>query len=470
MIDGISWIGPLGYDYRALVQKIIEAESKPIVLMQARMAKFDAAASAWTDIKTRLQNLAAALDNLALDSTYNSRVATSSSTAVLTATADATAALGTYNISVTALAQAHVIRSDAQSPTWALSATDLNGDGKLSFTLNGVEVVVANGDTLATVRDKINQANAGVTASVVNDTDANGNPIQYLVLKANQTGKANAIVVTADPDNILGALGVVNSGTTTIKNQVQAAADAAFSVDGLSLTRPTNTVSDVIGGVTLTLVGQGSATLTVGRDTQKAVDQIKAFVDQYNSVLDLIHQKLGKDATGKPGDLYQDTTLARLEHTLRKHVSDIVSGLTTYTSLSDIGITTSGSSNGGDLAASESGHLTVDQAKLTAALQNNPTAVKELFFAASTSVNGVGEVLKQDLDLYTGIGGIIPGQVDLLSERRADLDREVKRLQALMAQRQQTLIDRFIAAERMITLLQQQGSFLAGQASSLQTR
>lgn len=464
-IEGVSWVGAAGFDYRALVKQIIQAESKPITLMQSRMAKFDLAKAAWTDIKTRLTNLDAALSDLNLDSTYDSRTVTSSNTGVVTATADTTAAPGSYTISVTTLAQAHVIRSDAKPTGWTLSATDVNGDGKLSFTLNGVEVVVANGDSLTAIRDKINQtANISVTASVVDN---------QLVLKAKNTGTASAIVVSADPDDILGtALGVVNAGTTTIKNQVQPALDASFSVDGLSLTRSSNTVADAIGGVTLTLVGPGSnATLTVSRDTQRAIDKIKAFVDQYNSVMDLIHQKIGKDASGKPGDLYQNSTLGRIEQTLRKHVSDIVSGLTTYTRLSDIGITTSGTSNGGDLTASEAGSLKLDETKLKAALESNAAAVKELFFASSTSINGVGEVLKADLDLYlSSTSGAIPGEVNLLTDRRTNLDKEIQRLQERLAKREQTLISRFVAAEKVLTMLQQQGSFLSSQVSTWQSR
>ncbi len=464
-IEGVSWVGAAGFDYRALVKQIIQAESKPITLMQSRMARFDLAKAAWTDIRTRLANLDTALTDLNLDSTYLSRTATSSNTSVVTATADTTAALGTYAVSVTALAQAHVIRSDAQAAGWTLSATDVNGDGRLSFTVNGVEVVVSEGDSLTAIRDKINQtANITVTASVVDD---------QLVLKAKDTGTANAIVVDADPDNILGAaLGVVDAGTTTIKNLVQSPQDASFSVDGFSLTRSSNTVTDVIGGVTLTLAGPGSnVTLTVSRDSQKAIDKIKAFVDQYNSVMDLIHQKIGKDAAGKPGDLYQSSTLGRIEQTLRRHVSDIVDGLTTYTRLADIGVTTAGTSNGGDLTASEAGSLKLDETKLREALESDAAAVRELFFAASTSVNGVGEVLKADLDAFlNSVGGVIPGEVNLLSDRRTDLDKEIKRFQERLAKREQTLINRFVAAEKILTLLQQQGSFLTSQVSIWQSR
>ncbi len=474
-IEGVSWIGAAGFDYRELVRKIIQAESRPIAMMQQRMARFDLQKAAWTDIKTRLENLRAALAELNLDATFQGRVATSSNPGVVTATADTTAALGTYNIAVTSLAQAHVVRSDLQDSAWTLSATDANGDGKLSFTVNGVEVVVANGDTLATVRDKINQANAGVTASVV--ADAGG---QYLVLKANSTGTANAIKVNAgdDPDNILTALGVVTkdaSGNVTgFENQLQAAADAQFSVDGLTLTRGSNTVSDVIGGVTLTLVAPGSnVTLTVGRDVQKAVDKVKAFVDQYNSLLDLVHQKVGTvtvNGEEKRGDLYQDPTLGRLEQTLRRDLSAVVEGLTVYTRLADIGITTSGTANGGSLEAAMEGKLTVDEARLRAALEADSGAVKELFFASDAAINGIGELLEQDLNRYLQAGGIVAGQIDLLGDRRADLEREIERLNALLAKREQTLLARFIAAEKVLTLLQQQGTFLSSQLSVWQSQ
>lgn len=474
-LEGVSWIGAAGFDYRELVRRIIQAESKPVTLMQQRLARFDLQKTAWTDVKTRLENLRSALAELKLDSTFQGRTAGSSNTAVVTATADTTAALGTYNVSVTSLAQAHAVRSDAQASGWTLSATDLNGDGVLSFTINGVQVTVANGDTLAAIRDKINQANAGVTASVVTDAGQ-----QYLVLKANSTGTANAIKVNAgdDPDNILAGLGVVTKdaggNVTGFKNQLQAAADAVFSVDGLTLTRSSNTVTDVIGGVTLNLVGTGSSvTVTVSRDVQRAVDKIKAFVDQYNSLLDLIHQKAGTvtvNGEQKRGDLYQDATLGRLEQTLRRDLSAVVEGLTPYTRLAEIGITTQGEVNGGSLSTAKEGKLAVDEAKLRAALEADSAGVKELFFASSPDIAGVGELLERDLNNHLQAGGIIPGQIDLLGDRRAALEKEIARLNERLARREQTLLNRFIAAERLLTLLQQQSSALAGQLSAWQAQ
>lgn len=456
-VEGVSWVGAAGYDYRELVNKLIAAQRQPIQLMQNRQATIDKVKSAWTDIKTRLQNLDAALDALKLDGTYGGRKATSSDQAVFTATADTTASTGTYAISVTSLARAHAISSDDKGSGYTLSATDQNGDAKLSFTLRGTEIEVADGDTLANIRDKINAAGAGVTASVIDNK---------LVLKAGQTGTANAITVDADPDGILGTLGVVNSGTTTIRNELQTALNAEFTVDGLSLTRSSNTVSDAISGVTLQLVGAGSGkTLTVAQDTQAAVDKIKAFVDQYNSVLDLIRQKTARDGkTGKREVLFGDTTATRLERMLRGRISTVVSGLTTYDRLSQIGIKTAGSG----VDAANKGLLSVDETELTDALEADAGAVKELFFASSGSINGIGELLEADVTLYTtATTGLIDAKGKSLTQQYDTLKKQIDRLEDTLARRKESMINRFVAAERVLTMLQQQGSFLTSQMNMM---
>lgn len=459
-VEGVSWVGAAGFDYRELVNKLIAAQRQPIQLMQNRQATIDKVKSAWTDIKTRLQNLDSALDALKLDATYGTRKATSSDEAVFTATADTTASTGTYTISVTSLARAHAISSDDKGSGYTLSATDQNGDTKLSFTLGGTEIEVADGDTLANIRDKINAAAAGVTASVIDNK---------LVLKASQTGTANAITVDADPDDVLGTLGVVNSGTTTIKNELQTALNAQFTVDGLSLTRSSNTVSDAIGGVTLQLAGTGSGkTLTVAQDTQAAVDKIKAFVDQYNSVLDFVRQKTARDdKTGKRDVLFGDTTATRLERMLQDRISTVVSGLTTYDRFSQIGIKTAGSG----VDAANKGLLSVDETELTDALKADASAVKELFFASSGSVNGIGELLEADATLYTtATTGLIDAKGASLTEQYDTLKSQIDRLEDTLARRKEIMINRFVMAERVLTMLQQQGSFLTSQMNMMMSR
>lgn len=454
----MSWVGSLGYDYKELVRRIIEAERRPILLLQARQATLDKVRAAWTEVKTRLSNLDAKLSSLKLDSTFQARKVTSSGAGVVTGTATTAAALGSYSVTVVRLATAHMAYSDAQAAAWTLSASDVNGDGKLSFTLNGVEVQVANGDTLAAVRDKINaafQANPSATQLVASVVD------NQLVLKAAATGKANAITMTADPDGILAAIGVWDATAGAFKHEPVRAGDvdahghwlldAELTVDGLTVTRAKNTVDDVLGGVTLTLVGAGSATVTVERDVQQAVDAVKAFVDQVNSVLGFLGQK-----TQSGGELFGDPTAARLERTLRARMGAIVSGLATYDSLDEIGVKPSGEG----VDAARSGLYYVDETKLRDALANDANAVKELFYASSTSINGVGELLESDLDLYLLVDGIIPSKEAMLNKQRNLLDKQIGRLEEMLAQREKRLLQQFQAAEQMVALLQAQGQYL----------
>lgn len=442
MVEGVSWVGAAGYDYRELVKKLMEVERRPINSMQKRQMTIDATKSAWSDIRMRLQNLKARLTDLQLPSIYGAKKASSTNEAVVAATPNSTAVAGSYVVTVSSLATAHVVASDAQ----ASASNPLNLTG--SFVIRGTTVNVAATDSLVDIKNKINAAGGGVTASVVDNR---------LILKATSTGTANAITVDADSDGILGALGVVTAGTTIIKNQIQAAADASLTIDGLSVTRSTNQITDVLPGVTLTLTGAGTATINVAPDPQVAIEKVKAFVEQYNSVMDLIQQKLSKG-----GQLQGDPTLARLERMLREHVSGVVAGLAdNCNSLSDIGVATQGSTNGGSLVSAMSGKIFVDEAKLRNALETNPVGVQELFYASSTSINGVAEVLARDIDLYiSGSGGVILSKENELARRRADLDKQIKRLEELLDKRERTMLDRFIAADRVLMRLQQQGNTL----------
>ncbi len=459
MVEGVSWLGSLGYDYKELVQKIIQAERRPILLLQARQSTLDKVKTAWGDVKTRLSNLDAKLAALKLDATFQARKVISTDTAVVTGTATTAAALGSYAVTVVRLATAHLVYSDAQAAGWTLNAGDGNGDGKLSFTLNGVEVVVANGDTLANIRDKINaafQADPSATQLVASVVD------NQLVLKAAESGKANAITMTADPDGILAALGVWDATAGAFKHEPVRASDqdahghwildAELTVDGLTVTRAKNTVDDVLTGVTLTLTGVGSATVTVEQDTQAAVDAVKGFVDQVNSVLDFLRQK-----TQKGGELFGDPTAARLERTLRSRMSAVIAGLSPYDNLDDIGVKPSGTG----VDAAKEGLYYLDETKLRDALAANADAVKELFFASSGSVNGVGELLESDLDLYLQSGGVIPGKETMLNRQRDLLDRQIGRLEDLLAQRERRLLEQFRTAERMVAMLQAQGQYLS---------
>jgi|GEM_PF-435760 len=252
--------------------------------------------------------------------------------------------------------------------------TFLNKSG--TFQVGGKNVTVTTSDSLNSIAKKMNDASAGVTASVVDNR---------LVIRENEMGAGKLIAFIDDPTTkILNQLGVLTSAGA-IKTTLANAQNALFTVDDLTIERATNSISDVITGVTLELKDKTTENLkvTVGNDTKKAADAIKAFVDQYNSVMEFIADKMSYDSeTKKTGDLFGDSSLTQLETSLRQMVSTSVSsGDPAFRNLAAIGINTSG----------KEAKLTIDEAKLTSKLNESPDKVAVLFGAAKTNVAYSGE-------------------------------------------------------------------------------
>ncbi len=365
-----------GIDTENIIKQLMDIERIPIKNLEDRKLDLEARRDAWRDINTRISSLDSTLTALKLESTYTSKLATSSSEEAFTAAATSQAVNDTYSITVNKVAKAHTIVS-----TGTLNfSTPLTGD----FTVNGVAVSVNNAASLDDIRDAINNTTGVDAKAIIIDG--------RLVISHASTGVGNDLSFGyLSGDNILKDLGIYDSDTgTNTYLQLQAAQDAEFVVNGLTVTRQANTISDVIEGVTLTLKNATGIqeTLTVANDTQKAIDKIQAFVDQYNSVMDFISQKLYTDTeleessdsdVGKNnGTLQGDPTLSRIQNTFKSIMSGFVFGAGTYTSLSDIGITTGNKDM--EFSFDPTGKLTVDTDKLREALETDPVAVKELFF------------------------------------------------------------------------------------------
>ena len=445
-----------GLDWRSLIDQMMKIAHRPIDMMQETQATLDKQKTDWSDLKTRLATLSSKQAALQLSTTFNGRTATSSNDLAVGATATSTAATGTYLVNVTQLAQQHVISSDTKDPTVALGYA-----GTFSITSSGVTVSVTLTGTekLSDIAALINNAKdatgnpVGVTATVINGSSATS---AQLVLKAKSSGAANAISIADTTGTAAQSLGLITA-TGTIKNQVQAAQDANFTVDGLAVTRSSNTVTDVITGVTLNLktITTSPVTITVGVDTQAAANAIKDWVSAYNSVLDLINAKIAKG-----GDLQGDPTLARLELALQKQATDLVTGATPgYDAISKIGITTS---------ADRSGKLTVDDTKLSAALSQNTTGVQQLFYNSTAGVTGVGQKLDGTIALYTtNTYAIIPARLSSLDDRYKDLGNQITLMQQRLDQRHDTLVQQFTAMEQALAALQQQTADLNSRLSAL---
>ncbi|MDI6631670.1 MAG: flagellar filament capping protein FliD [Bacillota bacterium] len=437
-----------GLDTESLINQLMAIERRPIDLLNNKKETLEAQKTAWQEINTKLADLQSKLADLKLMSTYTGKVATSSNESVVTGTASSTATPATYSITVTQLAQAHSVASDR----FDSASAELGFSG--TFTVEGVAVTVATTDSLNSIRDKINAANAGVTATVIDNR---------LVITSNSTGAASTIDFVDDATTgVLKSLGILDA-TGAIKNQLAAAQDALFTVNNLDVTRSTNTISDVISGVTLTLKDESATavTLEVENDTQTAVDKIKAFVDSYNALMNDIATKLAYDSDTKvAGVLQGDRALSQLQNDLRRKVSEIIDTADPeLNALNLIGITTSG----------KEATLTVNETKLTEVLTDNPDKVALLFGASSTNGNdGVATRMGATVTLWTKSDtGFLTAKTDSLTDRIEDIEEQVERMEVRLSIREANLWRQFIALEEALTVMSAQSSWLAAQLSQM---
>lgn len=429
-----------GLDTDTILTQLIALERRPIDLLDAKQTTYENLLSSFQELNSKLLSLQTQAETLNEEETFQAVSVTSSDETVLTGTSSGSPNTGVYTIEVTQLAQAHAISSD--SFTGSTSALNFSGD----ISVNSESISIATTDSLNDIRDKITAANAGVSAAVlqVSSTD------YRLILTSEETGSTE-ISISDVTGTVAQSLGLID-GVGEIKNEQEAAQDAIIKMgqtNPITITRSSNTIDDVIEGVTLNLLDESATgtqvSLTVSSDTDTVKQSIQDFVDAYNDVISYINEQTSYDAENDAqGPLMGDFTARTVKSTLQRVISSEVSGLSSsLTALSRIGITSSG------------GTLSIDDTKLTSALTNNLTDVKELF-------EGLTDDLTDKLDSFTdSYDGLIANRIDGTQNTIDNLEDRMDTMEARVSQREELLRAQFQAMEIALAQLQSQSAFLA---------
>lgn len=445
-----------GLDISGLVSKLVAAEGDPAKAQLTKQeTKLTAQFSALGKLKSALSAVQSSLGNIDQASDFAGLEATSGNEDLFTATADADAAAGQYQVQVERLAQPHKLAS----ATFANDQTFGGSEGdSLALTVDGqaFSIDLAEGKTLAALRDAINSAadNPGVRATLVNVDDGH----QALVLTATETGYAKRIEVT-ETFAAGGSLSLATANRDADGNLVGdlSELDAAVTIDGITVTRSTNEVADAIDGVSLSLgkadPGQPT-TLTVGVDRGGIASAIAGFVQSYNALVSTLGSVSGYKGQGvsQPA-LFGDAMTRSIGDRLRTELGRSLSGLDgDFSALADIGITTK-----------TDGTLVLDGGKLDEALAADSAAVGALF----TSEQGYTSRLDDILDSYLSAGGIlqtrtdgIQTRIDAIGDRREVLDRRLAALEDRYTRQ-------FNALDALVGQLTATGDYLTQQLDSL---
>ena len=346
--------------------------------------------------------------------------------------------------------------NEGDSPT-ALRLAALDGAAnKGMFKINGVAIEYdRTRDAVNDIINRINLSKANVSASYDLLSDK-------IVLTAKYTGEL-AISVEDVGGNFLEAASLLDA-------EQEYGANALFRVEGLSggaqLSSASNTVKGIISNVTLTLksVSDDPATITVSQNVDSASSAIKAFVDQYNSVMDLLATQTAYDKDKKiAGPLQGDGAVRTIQQTLRRLTTTAVDGLPQgLNSLLAIGIST-GAAGQGDFRSAQ---LKVDDARLKELLAQDPEAVARVFADAE---NGIALKFESYLgELTRGVTGVLAKTQEILSNQTKSIDRRIADVERRLEKRREGLVQQFTQMEKVLASMQQQQAWMSAQFNSMQ--
>lgn len=431
-----------GLDIQGIVDALVNAEGQPKQqLLQQQLSGYNTTLSAIGQLKSGVSSVQTAADALQNLDTFRTRSTTVSDSTILSASAAPGTAVGTYQVQVQQLATA-----DKWASSGFTSDTSTVGSGQLAISSGGTtfNVSVAATDTLANIRDNINAAsgNTNVQASIVNVDNGSGGTVSKLVLTSKATGTANAInvaVTDSDGNNTdASGLSILASNNMT---ELSTPKDAIITVDGMQVTRSSNTISDAVTGLTLNLnkaaVGTNVA-VTVGVDNTPVISALQTFVKNYNTMQSTYSSLTSYDQSSKKAGALLGDPLARgVFDSLRSMLGDnLVPGATSIKNLADIGI-----------QIDKNGVMTLDTTKATSALTADPNAVQKLL---TDPTQGLASRVDGVLNPYLQFGGVFDSRVQSLNTQISQNNQQQADLQDRLKQYRATLTKEYTAMDTMV--------------------
>ncbi len=388
------------------IDQLIAAESGKLTQYQNNQTKLNNEKDAWRDVQTRLDNLSGKLDGLQDEATFNAKTVTSSDGDRVAATVGTTAVPGDYKIEVTQLAtQTRLTSGTIAAATGKKSDADLALTGTLTLTNQdgkpSDEITIETTDSLKDIIGKINKQSktTGISATVIGE---------QLVLTDSKMGERS---IEAS-GSLAESLGLNKNATGAAQAKQTAGQSAKIMVNNdIEITQDSNTLTDAIEGLTLTLKEAGTTTVTIAEDLDKPIAAVKDFISQYNSALSFIGEQLdvGDPSAddNKTGKLVGNSSLMQLQSSLRSLMTtQVKNGNAAGDYSSDLGI-----------SVDRYGQLTLDEGKLTALLKENPTAAASFFEAEvdtgkTVTKDGITEKVMEKVGLSQKMATLLNSYVD----------------------------------------------------------
>lgn len=450
-----------GIDFGVIRDAILTQRSRPITLMQSKASDYTTRIDSLKQLNTALASLTTAAESLTSRDLGTGRSVSTGDATIITASATSAANLGSFDINISRLAtnltQASRSYTSKTDPVLANSATTATFELRKGGAASGTSITIdSNNNTLEGLRDAINNANAGVTANIVDiKGDGTGN---QLVLSSKDTGESGRVELVETTST--GTLTDLNIRSLNPPDNDFSKLDASITLNGLAITRPTNSFSDAVTGVTFNLKKAGSTTVGITQSTE-IENKLRGFVKAYNDIQDIVGSQYKKDSKERPtGILAGDPLLRSIQRELRDALGiESKDNGGTFTALTEIGIT-----------RDNDGKLSIDSNTFNEKLKSNPDDVKALLFGKTSSDKGIFQnfhtVSSGMSDSITGsVQNSIKGYESSLKNLNNNITQRLESINRLRT----SLTKQFSVADALIGQLNGQNTAITNVIKSLQS-
>ncbi len=464
-------------DVKTIISQLMTVEQLPLKALDKKEASYQSKLSAFGSMKSALSSLQTAAQTLNLSATFSSVTASVADSTVMTASATGASTAGSYNVEVQSLAQAQkLISSGVASKTTAIGNGTItldfgtyssSGSPPVTFSANSniaqkVLTIDSSNNTLEGIRDAINNANTGVSATIINDGTN-----YKLSLTSKESGLASSAKISVVESGGAGLAMLAYNGTTGgVSNMTQNVEpkNAVIKVDGVTVTKSSNTITDAISGVTLNLTKEmalnTTTKLTLTADNSKITTAITSFVTAYNAVNKQITDATAYNtATGKASVLTGDATARNVLSQLRSALSSAIPGAAAGLSvLSDAGIN-----------FQADGTLVFKADKLNQTLADPSKDLKRLFVASTDGTIGFGARINTLVsNMIFGKDATLNGRIEGINSSIKDIGSQRTRENYRLTQVENRYNKQFTALDTMIAGMTRTSTYLTQQLSALQ--
>ena len=429
-------------DFSAILEAVMVQERVPFTALGTKKAALQQQNTQFGALAGKLSSLQSAAEKLSSPDSLSVLAVTSSDPATVGVSTSSGSAAGVYDVVVSQRAKAQVTASTSTATADQVVTTG----GTLSLLVGAqppVNIVAAGSMTLRQLADAINDADAGVQASVVQVTPGN----YRLVLTSTQTGTEHGFTFTSTLGNGITFGGADGTYGQPGDGNAVDAQDAEVTVNSVPVTSSTNTLTDVVPGVTLTLNDENAdktVRVTVSRDAEGLRNQVDGFVKAYNDLVGWVNDQRTAATEGKTS-VAREAVVRGLHADLRAAILG-EHGEGTLTRLGAVGI-----------GFDRTGLMTVDAGAFADAVDADPAAVQELFAGASDgTTDGAFDDLADLVASYADSGGLVRKAQERIDDQVKQISNRMDVLDAQLTLRRSALQAEFIAADQAMQRLNSQ--------------